>query len=369
MEVKIVWIEPICNDETIIERNIRNVKMKSPDYADVPLEEAIADFKQRIKHYEQMYVPVGDNEGSYIKLIDAGKQVIGHKISGYLPARILYFLMHLNLKKVTHFFTQHGESFYNAEGRIGGDSDLSAQGKLYAQQMIDFISMQPQYIQQNLKVWCSTLQRSIKTAEVFLNSSKFKTEVLQWRALTDIEVGICDGMTYAEISHKYPKEFESRKNDKLSYRYPQGESYKDCIKRLEPVIFELERSEQPVLVISHRAILRCLYGYFMDEPLDKIPHIPIELHSVYKLTPTDYSTDMDVIPFGLVSMKKYSSPAVVSNNNGYRFDSPVLTSFDNSLNVSQSNSESDILILDVQNSSGFVLDENENVNQSDAQQT
>ncbi len=45
----------------------------------------------------------------------------------------------------------------------------------------------------------------------------------------------------------------------------QGESYKDVIERVERVIFELERTEAPVVVIAHQAVIRCLYGYFMDK--------------------------------------------------------------------------------------------------------
>lgn len=31
--------------------------------------------------------------------------------------------------------------------------------------------------------------------------------------------GVCDGMTYAEIAHKFPEDYEARKRDKLRYRY------------------------------------------------------------------------------------------------------------------------------------------------------
>lgn len=68
-------------------------------------------------------------------------------------------------------------------------------------------------------------------------------------------------------------------------RYPQGESYVDVIERLEAVIFELERAKGPVLVIGHQAVLRCLYGYFLDTPLDEIPFLDIPLHTVIKLIP------------------------------------------------------------------------------------
>ncbi|MEQ2179369.1 hypothetical protein GOODEAATRI_024185 [Goodea atripinnis] len=42
------------------------------------------------------------------------------------------------------------------------------------------------------------------------------------------------------------------------------ESYEDLVQRLEPVIMELERQEN-VLVICHQAIMRCLLAYFLDK--------------------------------------------------------------------------------------------------------
>jgi broad specificity phosphatase PhoE len=51
-------------------------------------------------------------------------------------------------------------------------------------------------------------------------------------------------------------EFIERDKDKYHYRYPSGESYEDLVARLEPVIMELERQSN-VLVVSHQAVLRC----------------------------------------------------------------------------------------------------------------
>lgn len=42
------------------------------------------------------------------------------------------------------------------------------------------------------------------------------------------------------------------------------QSYQDLVQRLEPVIMELERQEN-VLVICHQAVLRCLLAYFLDK--------------------------------------------------------------------------------------------------------
>lgn len=46
---------------------------------------------------------------------------------------------------------------------------------------------------------------------------------------------------------------------------PLLQSYEDLVHRLEPVIMELERQEN-VLVVCHQAIFRCLLAYFLDKP-------------------------------------------------------------------------------------------------------
>ena len=71
-------------------------------------------------------------------------------------------------------------------------------------------------------------------------------------------------MTYEEIKDKYPEDFIARDKNKFAYRYPRGESYEDLVARLEPVIMELERQGN-VLVVSHQAVLRCLMAYFLDK--------------------------------------------------------------------------------------------------------
>lgn len=86
-------------------------------------------------------------------------------------------------------------------------------------------------------------------------------------------------MTYEEIEEKYPMDFVARDQNKFSYRYPRGESYEDLVARLEPVIMELERQGN-VLVVSHQAVLRCLLAYFLDKSAGKFVTIIIRFVAV-----------------------------------------------------------------------------------------
>ena len=108
--------------------------------------------------------------------------------------------------------------------------------------------------------------------------------LVERRELREIDSGICDSMTYEEIEDQFPVEWKERQRFKLEYRYPNGESYLDVIHRLEPVILDLERSSGPILIVAHRALLRCLLGYFMDVKLEEVPFMHVPLHELVELT-------------------------------------------------------------------------------------
>lgn len=281
--IEVIFVETICNDPLVVDRNVRETKLFSPDYAGVPPEEAVHDFLTRIGHYERAYETVTDGEGSYVKLIDEGEKVVSHRIDGAVPARAVFFLMNLQTRTRTVWLTRHGESVFNVEDRVGGDSDLSPRGVAYARSLAAFMeSRRAAESETEIVVWTSQLRRTIQTAAYLPESPT------SWRALNEIDAGVCDGMTYSDIRRTYPYDFAARAEDKLGYRYPRGESYADLIQRLEPMIIETERCERPILAIGHQAVLRALYAYLMDIPPQECPFLPMPLHTVIELVPNAY---------------------------------------------------------------------------------
>jgi broad specificity phosphatase PhoE/predicted kinase len=280
--LEVVFVESICNDPLIVEANIRANKARSPDYEGVPEEEAVRDFRMRIAHYESAYEEVGEDEGHFVKIIDVGRTLVLHRIEGYLLARVVHYLLNLHVQPRSVWLTRHGESEFNVLGRIGGDAPLSDAGRAYAKQLASVVT---ERVGPDVVVWTSTLRRTVQTAEAL----GLPTQA--WRALDEIDAGVCDGMTYEEIALSMPQEYEARQADKFRYRYPRGESYQDVIQRLEPVIFELERERRPVLIIGHQAVLRALYAYMMDRPPNECPFVSIPLHTILELEPTAYGCE------------------------------------------------------------------------------
>lgn len=173
----------------------------------------------------------------------------------------------------------------NRLGKIGGDSDLSEGGWKFAKALPNWISSNFGS-DKSLIVWTSTLKRTIQTAS-FLDYPKYC-----WKALDELDAGICEGLSYEEIQARYPADFSARDKDKYHYRYPEGgESYADLVSRLEPIMMELERQTN-ILLISHQAVLRTIYSYFVGVAAHDLPYVKIPLHTIIELRPRAYGCDV-----------------------------------------------------------------------------
>ncbi|XP_019907271.1 6-phosphofructo-2-kinase/fructose-2,6-bisphosphatase 1 isoform X3 [Esox lucius] len=250
---KVFFVESICDDPDIIAQNITEVKVSSPDYVNCDKEEALADFLKRIECYKQTYVPLDDEKDrnlSYIKIFDVGSRYLVNRVQDHIQSRIVYYLMNIHVTPRSIYLTRHGESELNLLGRIGGDSGLSPRGHKYAASLGSFLKGQNI---KDLKVWTSHMKRTIQTAE------HLGVPYEQWKALNEIDA-----------------------------------SYEDLVHRLEPVIMELERQEN-VLVVCHQAVMRCLLAYLLDKTSDELPYLKCPLHTVLRLTPVAYGCKMENI--------------------------------------------------------------------------
>ncbi|XP_030429214.1 6-phosphofructo-2-kinase/fructose-2,6-bisphosphatase 3 isoform X5 [Gopherus evgoodei] len=286
---KVFFIESVCNDPSVVATNVMEVKLSSPDYRDCNSTDAMEDFMKRINCYQASYQPLDpdnyDRDVSLIKVIDVGRRFLVNRVQDHIQSRIVYYLMNIHVQPRTIYLCRHGESEFNLKGKIGGDSGLSNRGKKFASALNKFVEEQNL---KDLKIWTSQLKRTIQTAEAL------KLPYEQWKALNEIDAGVCEEMTYEEIKEKHPEEFALRDQDKYYYRYPSGESYQDLVQRLEPVIMELERQEN-VLVICHQAVMRCLLAYFLDKSAAEMPYLKCPLHTVLKLTPVAYGCRVESI--------------------------------------------------------------------------
>jgi 6-phosphofructo-2-kinase len=271
-------------------------------------------------------VPLGEYEErngmAYIQMIDVGRKVVSHQTNGFLSSQVVYYLLNFNLSPRQIWITRHGESIDNQRGRIGGDSELSENGKRYGQALTRFIDHQrrqweiyqkqkdllrhmpprpgdstppnPSYVPRdrprNYCVWSSMMQRAVQTVDSF-NEDEY--DVKQMKMLDELHAGEMEGMTYDEIRKKFPEEYAQRKKNKLFYRYPGpgGEGYLDVINRLRTVIVEVERMTDHVLLVTHRSVARVLLAYFRGLKRDQVADLHVPLGMLYMLEPKPYGVE------------------------------------------------------------------------------
>ncbi|KAF3917167.1 6-phosphofructo-2-kinase [Dactylellina cionopaga] len=350
-DLGILFIESICEDEQVLEANMR-LKLSGPDYKGLDPEKSYEDFKKRVKMYEGAYVPIGAYEEkrgwAYLKLIDVGRKFIAHGIRGFLANHSAYYLMNFNLASRQIWITRHGESVDNVQGRIGGNSHLSDKGDKYARALTGFIQEQRKLfhaheiekhyaaqlpprpgnitppnpdatmhfgedddehfpVEKPFCVWTSMLNRSVETARYF-NDDEY--DIKQWRMLDELNAGLAEGKTYDEIRRDLPGEYENRIADKLRYRYPGpgGESYLDVIHRLKEIIIEVERTTDHVLIVSHRVVARVLLGYYTGQPRDKVANLDVPLGMVFSLEPRPYGVELKAFKYDLATDQFYHIP-------------------------------------------------------------
>jgi broad specificity phosphatase PhoE len=288
----------------------------------------VLKYRTRVDKYQSFFEPLdhGSNtkeEGRwcYLKCDHSRQHFVVHNVKGYLMQKVVNFIMNLRTTQHAFYLSRHGQSEYNNLGRIGGDSGLSEHGVKYAEKLAHFVeeavTKDANGKETPARLWTSTMRRTKETTQ-FIKPRKIVVqpdpsdpsqdyEWVQmrpraWHHLDELFAGSCDGMTYEEIEERFPDEWKLRAADKLAYRYPRGESYLDVIARLEPIIIEMERHQEPLLIVAHQGILRIIYAFYMGLSRSEAPYVTIKLNCVTELTPMVY---------GCTEKVRFCSPVMV----------------------------------------------------------
>ncbi|XP_031845833.1 6-phosphofructo-2-kinase/fructose-2,6-bisphosphatase isoform X1 [Nomia melanderi] len=279
---RVLFIECVCEDPVVLQRNYEEILRWSTDYVGMDPALAEKDLQLKVAHYVRSYEPMNE-EVPRIRVDTANMDIQTYKVSGHVEASILGYLGSVMLTPHTLYFSRHGESEYNVLGKVGGDTALSARGERYAQALATkFNAMRIP----DLRVLTSRLRRTIATAR----GVEAPQEHVD--ALNELHAGVCEGLSYEEMQEHYPQEFAWRDQDKLRYRYPWGESYIDAMQRVDPVIAELQRSNN-ILVVSHQAVLRCVIGFFMDKKPEELPYMEVPLHTIIRATSQGFNYKLE----------------------------------------------------------------------------
>ncbi|SZF01711.1 unnamed protein product [Blumeria hordei] len=302
-EVQTIFIESYVTDRSILAENARSVKINSPDFKGMNADEAAQLYLRRIDMKIPHFQTMNENDLNYIKMINAGQSIQYNNVSfGYLSYRIVFYLMNLHIKSRAIFFARAGAS--DDENSYKSDDSLGDDGVNYSQKMTNTLlayiknqnaqdSKSENSTEKLLTVWTSDSKNSYETA-IPLEEEGFK--VRQRSQLSQINPGVCENLNESSIRKLYPDEIEKHEADPYHHRYPRAESYHDLAVRLEPIILELEREENDLLIIAHESVLRVLYGYLMACDAMLIPALYFPRDQIIeKIVPSSYQNEARII--------------------------------------------------------------------------
>lgn len=167
----VLFVESVVTDGAQLEANMRDICGTVPDYAALPPEAALADFRARVSHCEALAQSL-DGDGSeahlsWIRMINFRRYEVNN-VHGFLQGRVAQLVMNLSPVRHQFYLTRHGQSEYNLLSKIGGDSPLSADGRKYAARLAQFASevicRGPEGEQVPARLWTSGLVRAKQTA-------------------------------------------------------------------------------------------------------------------------------------------------------------------------------------------------------------
>ncbi len=277
----ILFIECINNDEEILNASILR-KIETPEFSHLSTQDAIRSFKKRISYYTPIYASVKD-EPNFIRINSLYKTVLREEIKNTVPFydQIRDFLVTDTIKHL--YLIRHGETFYNLENRIGGDSELTERGMSQAGSLAEYFSNKEIPL-----IFTSQKKRTIQTAEPIRAMQK-KCTIIPLAEFNEIDSGICESMSYGEIREKYPYIYSDRKKDKYNYRYPEGEGYagmKERIDRGINKVLYLSDASSNIMIIGHRAANRMILSHFLFRREEDVPYIYIPQDKFYYISVT-----------------------------------------------------------------------------------
>ncbi len=277
----ILYIECVNDDEEIIYLSMLQ-KVKTPEFETFSTPEAILEFSKRIRYYEEIYAPTR-GERNYIRVDSLHNRIIEENVEDQIPrySRIRDFLVTDMVKNL--YLLRHGQTYFNVEDRIGGDSLLTPKGQAQADSLARFFAKK-----RIANIFTSQKLRTIQTADPIRQSQQDCT-IVSLGEFNEIHSGICEDMTYQEIQAKMPEVYTSRKQDKYHYVYPEGEGYVTMKRRIEIGIkkaFFLNRNAENMMIIGHRAVNRMILSHFLYRRDEDVPHIYVPQDRFYHIIAT-----------------------------------------------------------------------------------
>ncbi|MGB9804330.1 alpha-ribazole phosphatase [Desulfofundulus sp.] len=164
------------------------------------------------------------------------------------------------------YLVRHGETIWNAQFRFQGHSDiaLSPRGLEQARALAARLSGES-----FTAFYSSDLQRALDTARIL--AEPHGLPVVTLKALREINFGVWEGLTVAEIQNSYARELQEWWQNPLHTRIPGGETLAEVADRVTGGVREIveRHSDGQVVVVCHGGCIRTLVGSVLGMDLNQ----------------------------------------------------------------------------------------------------
>jgi len=286
------FVECVNPDPELLAASISR-KAKLPEFAHLDPKLAEICFRERIGYYETIYTPLADEE-NFVVLDTLDNRILRERVQAVLPHyRILRDLLVSDWVR-NLYLARHGETGFNLEMRIGGDSDLTARGMVQAQALAwAFKDVPLPY------VFTSTRKRTSQMAMVLCDDRE-DCRIIALPEFDEIDAGVCESMTYDQIARDMPSVHEARTRDKFNYVYPGGEGYATLQARVEKGVKKalyLSGNAENILIIGHQAVNRMILSHFLYRRTGDVPYIHIPQDRFFHIVSTQSRKVFELVRF------------------------------------------------------------------------
>ena len=151
---------------------------------------------------------------------------------------------------------RHGETDWNASGRLQGRQDIPLNARGRAQAQAVGLALRERHDITTLACLSSPLQRASETLDLILAQFSAAPRALGRDArLAEKAFGDWEGLDMPTIAARYPEQHACRAREPYTFRVANGESYADVAERVRPL---LEALDGPTLLVAHGALIRSL---------------------------------------------------------------------------------------------------------------
>lgn len=172
---------------------------------------------------------------------------------------------------------RHGDTALNSTERYWGKTDveLSQTGILQAESLRDRLAAE-----KIDAIYSSPLKRSYLTAKTI--ASGHHIDITVRPELQEINFGDFEGLTFSEISERYPDVVREWASKTLTFRYPNGESVDEFNNRVRAFFLRLDKHirEENIIIVAHSGVIRTLICLMLGLELERRWQLRTDLASL-----------------------------------------------------------------------------------------